>query len=116
MLRREGDLLKDGDWILIDYHSISGSYLWMLDCPGDEVITKVTTDIEDTLQTNQELYNESQVTHKRFGDGQAVATIPLDLFFKNDLHLAEKQGDDRYIKKFLNDFDNRPFRSFRGKV
>lgn len=62
---------------------------------------------------NQALLNES--AGQRFGDFQMVASVPMTVW-ANELAQPIKEEDWRYIKRFLNDGENRAYRTFRGKV
>ena len=64
------------------------------------------------LEDNRRLRDESE--HKRFGDGRVVARIPLNVLYQNVERLRE--GDQDWIKWFVNNPDNRMYRTFRGKV
>lgn len=67
----------------------------------------------DLVDLNQEQYNESLT--KRFGDGQSVARIPLNVFYR-DFPKHLKEGDKDFTKWWLNREENRPYRNFRGKI
>ena len=71
---------------------------------------------EQLLAQNRESLNDSY--GKRFRDdavGTKVASIPLNVFYR-DLAPPLKEGDADYIKWFLNNEQNRPYRTFRGRV
>lgn len=68
---------------------------------------------DDLLKGNQEEYNDS--FGKRFGDGRVVARIPLNVFFQQ-FPSRLKEGDRDFVKWFLNHENNRPFRTFRGRI
>lgn len=82
---------------------------------GDgRVLRKTESLIDDALfEHNRDVLNENQ--GKRWGDGQIAASVPLNVFY-DKLAPAVKQGDRAYIKKFLNDHDNRRFRTFPGQI
>jgi hypothetical protein len=67
----------------------------------------------DLLETNRQRLNDSQT--ERFGDGRIIASVPLNVFYR-DMAPRLKEGDDDYVKWFLNHQDNRPYRTFRGRV
>lgn len=55
---------------------------------------------------------------QRFRDdpiGTKMASVPLNVFYR-DLAPRLKHGDEDYIKWFLNHDNNRPYRTFRGRV
>lgn len=68
---------------------------------------------EELLARNRESLNDSH--GKRFGDGKVIASIPLNVFYR-DMAPRLKDGDEDYVKWFLNHDQNRPYRTFRGKV
>jgi hypothetical protein len=65
------------------------------------------------IEDNQRLFNESQ--GKRFGDGKVVGRVPLNVFYR-DVAPRLKEGDEDYMKWFLNHDQSRPYRTFRGRV
>jgi hypothetical protein len=71
---------------------------------------------EELIARNQEDLKDSY--GKRFRDdavGTRMASIPLNVFYR-DLAPRLKDGDSDYVKWFLNHDQNRPYRTFRGKV
>lgn len=67
---------------------------------------------DETLQEeNRQRFNDSQT--QRFGEGRVVARIPMNVLFKE---FAGRWTDHDFTKWFLNRDENRPFRTFRGKV
>lgn len=68
------------------------------------------------LEDNKRLLDESD--GKRFGDGRVVGRIPLNMLFDPHSELATKirEGDRDHMKWFLNNSDNRMFRTFRGQI
>lgn len=72
---------------------------------------------DDLLQkANTEEYNDSET--KRWGDGRVVARVPLNVLYdpKNQLIEKMREGDRDHMKWWLNNPDNTPFRTFKGKV
>lgn len=65
------------------------------------------------LEQNKQLLDESQT--KRFGDGRVVARVPLNVFYR-DVASRLKEGDEDFAKWWLNNQQNRPYRTFRGKI
>lgn len=68
---------------------------------------------EELLARNRESLNDSH--GKRFGDGKVIASIPLNVFYR-DFAGRLKEGDDDFAKWWLNHDHNRPYRTFRGRV
>lgn len=70
----------------------------------------------DLLALNKESLNDSY--GKRFRDdaiGTRITSIPLNVFYR-DFSSRLKDGDDDFVKWWLNHESNRPFRTFRGEV
>jgi hypothetical protein len=65
------------------------------------------------LENNKRLFDESQ--SQRFGDGRVVSRIPLNVFYR-DFAKRMKDGDTDFMKHWLNSDENRPYRTFRGRV
>lgn len=68
---------------------------------------------EDLLKVNQEKLNDSH--GQRFGDGKIIASVPLNVFYR-DFAKRLKEGDEDFTRWWLNHDQNRPFRTFRGRV
>lgn len=68
---------------------------------------------QDLLKVNQEKLNDSQ--GQRFGDGKIIASVPLNVFYR-DFAKRLKEGDDDFTKYWLNHENNRSYRTFRGRV
>jgi hypothetical protein len=71
---------------------------------------------DELLKFNKESLDMSQ--GQRFSDdviGTKMASIPLNIFYR-DLAPRLKEGDKDFVKWFLNHEDNRPYRTFRGRV
>lgn len=68
------------------------------------------------LEDNKRLLNDSD--SQRFGDGKIVGRIPLNVLFDPKTQLAEKlrEGDRDHLRWFLNNSENRKWRTFRGSV
>lgn len=65
------------------------------------------------LEENRQLLDESQ--SKRFGDGRVVGRIPMNVFYR-DFAKRMKDGDTDFMKWWLNNSENRNYRTFRGRV
>lgn len=65
------------------------------------------------FEANARMLNDS--ADKRWGDGQIVGSWDMGTYFKYILP-AVKAGDDKWIRRHLNDSDNRRFKTFRGSI
>ncbi len=89
-------------------------YVYWVDKASGLGFRKTENLVEDELLAqNRERLNESH--GQRFGDGKIVASIPLNVFYR-DVAPRLKDGDEDYVKWFLNHDNNRPYRTFRGRV
>lgn len=71
---------------------------------------------EELLAQNRESLNDSQT--KRFRDdpmGTKIASTPLNVYFR-DIAPRLQDGDEDFMKWWLNHESNRQYRTFRGKV
>jgi hypothetical protein len=87
-------------------------------CQIDGYVFRKTENIVESelLAQNQESFNDSH--GQRFKDdavGTKVASIPLNVFYR-DVAPRLKEGDEDFVKWWLNNQNNRPFRTFRGNV
>ena len=71
-------------------------------------------DLTGLLEDNRRLYDES--SSKRFGDGRIVGRIPLNVLYQPENLQRLRDGDQDWLKWFLNNPDNRAYRTFRGKI
>lgn len=70
----------------------------------------------ELLERNRQSFNDSAT--QRFRDdavGTKIASVPLNVFYR-DFTARLKEGDDDFTKYWLNHEQNRPYRTFRGKV
>lgn len=106
------DCLPAGDWRLLSSNPVSGEQTWFLD-DGEHYHTAVVVDPDLMMEAN----NRSQTDNlnRPFGDMAQVARMPMHMW-QEKIAPAIKQEDERYIKKFLNDIDNRKFRTKLGTL
>lgn len=92
-------------------------YVYWIDKANGLGFRKTENLTEDALlAANRESLNDSY--GKRFSDepiGTKVASIPLNVFYR-DFARRLKDGDTDFIKNWLNRDENRPYRTFRGRV
>lgn len=92
----------------------SRTFVYWVDRENGTFIRKKENVIErDLIAENRERYDQSHGV--RFGDGQVVARVPLNIFYR-DIAPRLKQGDKDFNKWWLNHDDNRMWRNFRGKL
>lgn len=89
---------------------------------GDNLIVKKSQDISHLIEYNKSQYNQSDERQRWDGNnayGNKVASIPLVVFNELD-KLGITRGfsiiDHKRFKEFLNNPDNRVFRTRTGKI
>lgn len=81
----------------------------------DGRIVQRTVNLYETELLEQNRRKLADSEGKRFGDGRVVASIPMNLFYR-DFAARLKEGDRDFTKWWLNRDENRPWRTFRGTV
>lgn len=103
-----------GDWELFELTPTCAR--WRLDL-GDRyaIMTQHVVD-EELVELNRQELNDSETQKKRFGDGKVIARVPMDVLYSGEFLEKQKQGDREFTKWWLGRPENRPFRTFRGKL
>lgn len=104
--------IKDGDWELVEYNPHLKRSVWKY-FDGQRNHFKTSYEVDDILKANAQERNAT--SGQRWGEWRKVASIPIGLFYDN-LGVAVQNRDDKYVNKFLNDADNRHFRTFEGNL
>lgn len=111
--------IPDDQWTFdgVSEDGMRRHYVYWVDKAKGIGFRKTENLAEDALiASNKERFNESH--GKRFADGPMgtkMASIPLNIFYR-DFAPRLKDGDSDYIKWWLNNEHNRPYRTFRGRV
>ena len=108
----------ENGWFLFDHDHKLGRTVWALeerDSSGKLIATHFRTDyrVDPTIDQNTAQRNLAQSGWK--GDWHHIGSVPLNIFH-DQLAEATRQGDDRYLSKWLNDSDNRAWRTKDGTV
>jgi hypothetical protein len=100
---------------LFDFDPISGSKkIWHYDSDKDEAIIETVVDATKLVETNKAMYNSHDERANWKGDMHLVASIPMELYMK--WKAEGKLEDQAFMKRWLNDPDNRLFRTRPGEV
>lgn len=100
-------------WTLHDYDVKMGRQVWYRENADGTTTFRTDYEVRDTIEANTEMRNAAS---KGFaGDWHKVASIPLGVYY-DKLHEASKQDDQAFINRFLNDSDNRAWRTKEGKL
>lgn len=82
---------------------------------GDEFVLETVQDVQDIVDIANEQYKDDAHEGQRWkGDIHLVARVPLAVWA--ELEKAGIAGDDEALKKWLNDPDNRKFRTKPGRL
>jgi hypothetical protein len=105
--------IKDGDWSLLDYDFQTGTSKWIMYHGDGSYTIRADQPMDRVLEQNKEDLNAS--AGRRWGEGQRTASVPTHIYDKY-LRQARLEGDHAYVKKWLNDSDNRMYRTFGGRI
>jgi hypothetical protein len=108
--------IRDGEWHLLGYDAPLKRSRWIrYEVVGDEIkyTIRATYDAEPTVMLNKHRVAETE--GKRFGDYQHIASIAPNVYW-SELHEAQQQEDQTYLKRWFNNSDNRAWRASRGSV
>lgn len=105
--------VRDGDWTLFDYDFATGRQVWSLQNPDGSTTFRTDYPAQATVDINTAQRN---LAGKGWaGDYHHVASIPLNVFW-DQIAQASREGDDKYVSRWLNDSDNRAWRTKEGRV
>lgn len=109
------DYLWEPDGISAD--GLRRHYVYWVDKANGVGFRKTENLTEDALLAqNKESLNDSY--GKRFRDdpvGTKIAGVPLNVYYR-DIAPRMKYGDKDFMRWWLNHEQNRPYRTFRGRV
>lgn len=102
------------DWRLLSRDEITGKEAWIkLDPDGRTWTVRTVMPVDDLLAENAELH--AMRTNERWGDGQNVARVPIHIW-QRELAEAQCQGDEKYVRRWLNDPSHSKFRTRGGRL
>lgn len=104
--------IYDGPWRLFNHDPATGRTVWVL-TEGERTTFRTDYPVDAIINENAERRAASAGT--KFGDMAHIASVPLNIYHEQ-LAEAQRVGDDKYISKYLNDSDNRAWRTREGKV
>jgi hypothetical protein len=106
-------LIRDEQWNFRGLSSGGDYYVWTYTDPVLDITIekKQPVEADALLRQNAERYKESE--GKRWGDGKVVASIPLNKFYQD---FKGRHDDPDFTSWWLNNDENSPFRTFRGKI
>lgn len=102
-----------GKWLPWSYDPVTRKRVSFCENEDGTLLWHTETDVEGLVDSNKAAFNDS--ADKRWGDGKVVASVDLPTYW-NKLVPARLNGDDAYLKRWLNDSDNRAYRTFKGTI
>jgi hypothetical protein len=100
---------------LFDFDPITGvRKMWHYDAEKDEATIETIIDATQIVADNKERFNSFDEKATWKGDMHHIASIPMALFYQ--MKAEGKLDDQAYMKRWLNDPDNRAFRTRPGEV
>lgn len=105
--------IKDGDWTLLEHDEAMGRTVWVM-FDGRQTHFRTDYRTDSIVKDNRRERNDAPAGWK--GDWHKVAAVPLNIYHDSGLHDAIGQKDNRFIGRFLNDSDNRAWRTKDGRI
>lgn len=107
--------IRDGDWELVDWDPVTRRTVWKM-YDGEKVVIRTDTPVAATIEQNTAARNAAPEGWK--GDYHRIASVPMQLLYDDNVGLnkAVQQGDDGFIRRWLNDGDNAAWRTKEGTV
>lgn len=97
---------------VMDHDPITGiSHVFYYDNETDEATIVAEQEVKSIIEENKQLFNDAPT---RFGDTARVAQIPMVVYM--DLKKKGIVNDSNEMRKWLNDPENRFFRTRPGRV
>ena len=106
--------IRDGGWELFKWDAKTGVSTWhYFDGANHHFRTDYPAD--NLVDENKALGAERAGRRHMDGVGELVARVPLPVYF-DKLAEAERQRDDAFLSRWLNDGDNAAFRVREGRT
>jgi len=99
---------------LVSENAAIGQKQYWHDHDDGSVTIQTVQNVEDVAESNKQSFNQVDERANWNGDMHKVASIPMAIFY--DLKRKGILDDPAAMKKWLNDSDNRVFRTRPGQV
>lgn len=106
-------LIRDGEWTLYDHDIKTGRTVWHL-FDGEKHVFRTDYPVDNVISENAAVRNMAQKAWS--GDWHRVASVPLNVAYDSGLVQAHGEGNDKFVKRFLNSSDNRAWRTKDGTL
>lgn len=105
--------IQDGNWTLDSYDPHLGRMVWSY-YDGQQMHYRIDYEVSELIEQNKLEFNSASSGWK--GDWHKVASIPHNILHGSGFEEAMIQRDDKFVKRWLNDSDNRAWRTKEGQV
>ena len=103
----------DQGFELVERDAHTGRSVWKY-FDGEKTVFRTDYPVENIVKMNNEQRNIARPGWS--GDYHQIASIPLNVVHDTGIGAALSAGDDKFLSKWLNDGDNRAWRTKEGKV
>lgn len=100
-------------WTLFSHNHQLKRTVWARDNGDGTTTYRTDYEVDPTVEINTAQRNMAEKGWR--GDYHHIASVPLNLFW-SEIAEASRQGDDKFISKWLNDRDRRAWRTKDGTV
>jgi hypothetical protein len=110
--------IRDGEWTLFEHDAKMGRTTWVrmvIDEKGN-IGSQFRTDYDVTSSVDLNAEQRNISSSNWAGDYHHVASIPLALVHQGYFSEAAKEQDEKAMSKWLNDSDNRAWRTKEGRL
>lgn len=104
----------ENGWELVNHNPKTGATTWHY-FDGERNHYRTDYVVDEILAGNKAAQAEFASREMTEGLGDPVASVPLNVFF-DTLMEPMREGDDRAVKRWLNDSDNSAWRAREGQV
>lgn len=105
--------IRDGDWTLFSHDQHLRRTVWARENGDGTTTYRTDYEVDPTIDINTAQRNMAEKGWR--GDYHHIASVPLNLFW-SEIAEASRQGDDKFVSKWLNDSDRRAWRTKDGRV
>lgn len=106
-------IIRDGDWALVDHDFATGRSVWHY-FDGERDVYRTDYPVSNIIEQNKAANSIAAAGWE--GDWHQIASVPLNVAFNSGLAEAQVSGDEAFVRRFLNNSDNRAWRTKEGTV
>lgn len=104
----------ENGFALFDWDKATGRTVWYKENGDGTTTWRTDYPVDQIIKQNADQRNIAGAGWK--GDYHRIASIPVGLVHEGSLGQAVQEQDDKWLTRWLNDSDNRAFRTKEGTV